>query len=135
MKYDAPETQHEQYIKNCLKQGSLKKMDDSDKRITWLGHFLRKSHIDEFPQLINIIKGEMSFIGPRPCLPFEVILYPSWSHKRFTVKPGITGLWQVSHSKNYNITDKLLYDIEYVNKRSFRKNISIIIKTFPTLIK
>ena len=103
-------------------------------RETYLGRFLRKTSLDELPQLINILKGEMSFIGPRP-LPIEYL--PHYSKQqllRFNVKPGITGLAQINGRCSLNWGQKFEFDVDYVKKKSMMLDIMIFIKTFKALI-
>lgn len=98
-------------------------------RITKVGNFIRKTSLDELPQLINIIRGDMSFVGPRPWLPILNDYYTENQKRRFLVRPGITGLAQVSGRKDLNILDRIELDIKYVNEVSFITDIKIIIKT------
>ncbi len=101
----------------------------NEQRMTKFGDFLRKSSLDEIPQLINIIKGDMSLIGPRPLRVRYLPYYTTDESIRHTVKPGVTGLAQVSGRNNLSWDDKLLYDIEYVKKISFTNDLMILIKT------
>ncbi len=104
--------------------------DINDKRITWFGKFLRKSGLDELPQLVNVIKGDMSIVGPRPEMPFIVETRKENYYKhRFLVKPGITGLWQISRDRNLQIHDNIEYDLYYVRNASFFLDMAIIILT------
>ncbi|HUU69924.1 MAG TPA: sugar transferase [Planctomycetota bacterium] len=112
---------------------------EHDFRTTWLGSFLRKTHIDELPQLINVLRGDMSLIGPRPERPFFVNQFrrsiPRYE-ERLTVRPGITGLAQVKHKYDETIDDvrtKLSYDLAYVNSMSWRTDIKIALWTFKTI--
>ncbi len=98
-------------------------------RITKVGNFIRKTSLDELPQLINIIRGDMSFVGPRPWLPILNDYYTENQKRRFLVRPGITGLAQVSGRKDLNILDRIDLDIKYVNEVSFLTDIKIILKT------
>lgn len=98
-------------------------------RITKLGNIIRKTSLDELPQLINIIRGDMSFVGPRPWLPILNDYYTENQKRRFLVRPGITGLAQVSGRKDLNILDRIELDINYVNEVSFITDIKIILKT------
>ncbi len=101
----------------------------NEQRMTKFGDFLRKSSLDEIPQLINIIKGDMSLIGPRPLRVRYLPYYTTDESIRHTVKPGVTGLAQVSGRNNLSWDDKLLYDIKYVKKISFTNDLMILIKT------
>lgn len=102
---------------------------DDQARITQTGLFLRKYHLDELPQLFNIIKGELSFIGPRPLLPEYDVLYSIEQKRRFTVKPGITGWAQVNGGNSISWREKLNYDIWYIQNHSLRLDLFIIYKT------
>lgn len=107
---------------------------DNDPRITKLGKFLRHSSIDELPQFINVIKGEMSIIGPRPEVPSIVETYNDTQRQVFKLKPGITGWAQIHGRDALSIEQKSVYDIEYVNKVSFLLDLKIVLLTFPALI-
>ena len=106
-----------------------------DPRITKFGSFLRKSSIDELPQIINILKNEMSFIGPRPPIPEEVLKYEVKHLKRVSVKPGITGLWQVTLRQDNDFDKWVQKDIEYIDNWSIFLDIKIAIKTFKEIFK
>ncbi len=105
-----------------------------DPRITRIGHFIRKTSIDELPQLINVLKGDMSLVGPRPPLPREVNEYSDYDTQRLLVQPGCTGLWQVSGRSNVGFEQMVEYDLEYIKNRSMFKDIKIILITFLQLI-
>jgi undecaprenyl-phosphate galactose phosphotransferase len=100
-----------------------------DPRITSVGKLLRKFSLDELPQLINVIKGEMSLVGPRPCLPYEYEVYKSWHKKRMSVRPGITGLWQVAGRSSVVFEDMILLDLYYIYNRSLTRDFSILYET------
>lgn len=104
-----------------------------DPRITKIGRFIRKTSIDELPQLISVLKGEMSLVGPRPSLPSEVEKFESWMLKRLEVKPGITCYWQVSGRNNICFEDWMKLDIDYVNHRNMQLDIKLIFKTIILL--
>ena len=104
-----------------------------DPRITKIGRFIRKTSIDELPQLINVLKGEMSLVGPRPSLPSEVEKFESWMLKRLEVKPGLTCYWQVSGRNNICFEDWMKLDIDYVNHRNMKLDIKLIFKTIILL--
>ena len=103
--------------------------DQNDPRITNIGKLLRKTSIDELPQLINIFKGDMSLVGPRPEMPFIVNEYNSVEKKRLLVKPGLTGLWQVSPYRNSAISHNLEYDFYYIENQSLVLDIVILFMT------
>lgn len=104
-----------------------------DPRITKVGKFIRKTSIDELPQLINILKGEMSLVGPRPSLPKEVAKFESWMLKRLEVKPGLTCYWQVMGRNDIDFEDWMKLDIKYVHDRNLWLDIKLIFKTFFVL--
>ena len=107
-----------------------------DPRITKVGHFLRKTSMDELPQLLNIIRGEMSLVGPRPCLPYEFEMYKDWHKKRLGVRPGITGLWQVAGRSEVAFEDMVLLDLYYVYNRNLPMDMSVVYATiFAVLAK
>src|SRR3954454_960670 len=105
-----------------------------DPRITRFGAFLRKSSLDELPQLWNVLRGEMSLVGPRPSIPYEVERYPESWHVRFDVRPGITGLWQVSGRSELTWEEMIRLDIDYVLRRSFWFNVKILLRTIPVVL-
>jgi lipopolysaccharide/colanic/teichoic acid biosynthesis glycosyltransferase len=100
-----------------------------DRRVTRVGNFLRKSSIDEIPQFINVIKGEMSLVGPRPAIPYEVEMYKPWHCRRLETKPGITGLWQVTARSSCDFDEFVKLDIQYIDQQSFWLDLKILIKT------
>lgn len=104
-----------------------------DPRITSVGKFIRKTSIDELPQLINILKGEMSLVGPRPSLPKEVDKFEPWMLERLEVKPGLTCYWQVMGRNDIDFEDWMKLDIKYVHDRNFWLDIKLIFKTFFVL--
>ena len=112
--------------------GPMFKMKD-DPRITKVGKFIRKTSIDELPQLINVLKGDMSLVGPRPSLPKEVEQFEPWMYKRIQVKPGLTCYWQVSGRNNIDFEDWMKLDIKYVRERSLLGDLKLVFKTFFVL--
>lgn len=106
----------------------------NDMRITRVGKYLRRISLDELPQIINVMKGEMSIVGPRPEIPEIVSTYTPEQKKALTIKPGITGLSQISGRDDLPIDVKLNYEIEYVERFSFTLDCKIVFKTIPTLI-
>ena len=107
----------------------------NDPRITKVGKFLRKFSLDELPQFINVVRGEMSIVGPRPAIPYEVDVYQPWQLGRLQAKPGITGLQQVSARCLISFDEQIKYDLEYIENQSFIEDVIIIIKTPLTIIK
>lgn len=110
------------------------KLDD-DPRITPLGAFLRRTSLDELPQLLNIIRGDMTLVGPRPCLPWEADLFPPRYQGRFMVRPGLTGLWQVSGRSTMGTLEMLELDLRYVRTRTMGVDIKILLQTLPALLR
>ncbi len=104
------------------------------KRVTPFGKFLRKFSLDETPQLFNVIKGDMSLVGPRPCLPYEYDNYDEWQKRRLSVIPGCTGLWQVTGRSQVNFNDSIVMDLYYINNISPWLDLQLILKTLPVMI-
>ena len=135
MRVNADTALHENHVTELIQNGKpLEKMDDQDPRIFPLGKFLRISGIDELPQLINVLRGEMSLVGPRPELPCSLQYCEPWHSRRFDTKPGLSGLWQVSGKTSTTFNEMMRLDISYVNKRSFWLDMVILLKTFPTIL-
>ncbi len=111
----------------------MTKLDGEDPRIIKGGRILRKVAVDELPQLINIIKGDMSLVGPRPCIPYEANEYQQWHAHRFSLLPGLTGLWQVSGKNKLTFQEMIRLDIAYENRMSLFFDLWIILRTFPTV--
>jgi lipopolysaccharide/colanic/teichoic acid biosynthesis glycosyltransferase len=110
------------------------KMDaHGDSRIIPFGLFLRSSGLDELPQIINVLRGEMSLVGPRPCLPYECGKYLPWQKERFNAVPGLTGLWQVSGKNRTTFVEMIRFDIQYSKTKSLWLDLKIILKTIPAL--
>ena len=112
--------------------GPMFKMKD-DPRVTKVGKFIRKTSLDELPQLWNVLKGDMSLVGPRPSLPKEVAQFEDWMHRRLEVKPGLTCYWQVSGRNNIDFEDWMKLDIRYVEERNLFVDIKLIFKTIFVL--
>ena len=106
-----------------------------DPRITMLGRFLRVSSIDELPQLFNIIAGDMSLVGPRPIVPAEVPKYGRWFSRYMSVKPGLTGLWQVSGRNDVSYRERVALDILFAKRSNFKLYVYIIMMTVPAVLK
>ncbi len=114
-------------------QGPLFKMRD-DPRRTPVGRFLRRTTLDEYPQLINVLKGEMSLVGPRPPLPREVAQYEEWQKGRLAIKPGLTGLWQVRGRSDLSFDEGVLMDLYYIENWSLRLYFQILLRTIPAVL-
>jgi exopolysaccharide biosynthesis polyprenyl glycosylphosphotransferase len=113
--------------------GPLFKLKD-DPRITRLGRVLRRTSIDELPQLINVVKGDMSLVGPRPALPAETSQYSEWVWRRLHVKPGVTGLWQVSGRSALSWEESVRIDLQYVNNWNLRLDFAILARTVRAVL-
>lgn len=124
----------EELLEHNEVDGAMFKMKD-DPRVTRIGKFIRKTSLDELPQLLNVVKGEMSLIGPRPPLEREVTEYSPRDMQRLLVKPGCSGLWQVSGRNEVSFDEMVDFDIEYIQKRSFMYDLKIIFKTIMIMIK
>jgi exopolysaccharide biosynthesis polyprenyl glycosylphosphotransferase len=105
-----------------------------DPRVTLVGRFIRKFSIDELPQLVNVLKGDMSIVGPRPPLPSEVARYEAWQLRRLSVRPGLTCLWQVSGRNAVGFRDWMLLDLEYIDHWSLAEDLSLIVRTVPVVV-
>ena len=103
-------------------------------RVTRVGHMIRRYSIDEVPQVINVLKGEMSWVGPRPHIPSEVARYRDWHRRRFDVLPGITGLAQVSGRKDLTLDDMVRRDLYYIENWSPWEDLQILLKTLPAVL-
>lgn len=128
----------EKHLETCP-QASLEWAENqklrNDPRITWLGSILRKSSLDELPQLFNILKGEMSCVGPRPVLPMELERYGPYRRAYKSARPGLTGLWQVSGRSNTSYDERVKFDRIYVRRWSLAFDIGILLRTIPVLFK
>jgi lipopolysaccharide/colanic/teichoic acid biosynthesis glycosyltransferase len=113
-------------------RGGLYKMTH-DPRITRVGGILRRFSIDELPQLINMLRGDMSLIGPRPAIPYEVQMYQDWHRRRLDAMPGLTGLWQVSGRNRLSFDEMVQLDIEYVEDWSLYRDLEILVRTLPAM--
>jgi len=109
--------------------GPMFKMKE-DPRVTKVGKFIRKTSIDELPQLVNVLKGEMSLVGPRPSLPKEVMEFEDWMMERLSVKPGLTCYWQISGRSDIKFEEWMELDVKYVEERNTLVDISLIFRTF-----
>ena len=135
MHHGAPEGAHERFVTSMISAlpatispDAIHKLQD-DLRITRFGRWLRRTSLDELPQLINVLRGEMSLVGPRPPLAYEVAKYEPWQHERLAVRPGITGLWQVSGRNRLTYFEMCEVDVRYVRTWSFSMDLRIILRT------
>ena len=141
MYHGADQRLHRQYMSKLI-NGEIKATEgrkglyklERDPRVTKVGRFLRKTSLDELPQLVNILRGEMSFVGPRPAIPYEVQQYKPWHRRRLAVKQGLTGLWQVQGRNELSFDEMVRLDLEYVQKRSLWLDLKIILKTIPVVL-
>lgn len=136
---------HREYVTNLIK-GELEKINQGDKetplfkmksdpRVTWVGKIIRRTSIDELPQFLNVLKGEMSLVGPRPPLPYEVEKYEPWHLRRILeVKPGITGLWQVHGRSSTSFDEMVRLDLRYVQNWSLWLDLKTLLKTVKAVI-
>ncbi len=107
----------------------------ADQRVTPIGRWLRRYSLDELPQLINVLKGDMSLVGPRPEMPFLVQRYQPWQRQRLLVAPGLTGLWQIMGRKDLPITQNLQHDFYYIRHRSLALDIWILLRTIAVVLR
>lgn len=140
MRLDADPRGHREYVTSLIKgqaadggRENLYKLAVDD-RITPVGRWIRHWSLDELPQLFNVIAGNMTLVGPRPAIPYEVAEYPTWYLRRFSVKPGLTGLWQVSGRSERTYEEMVRLDIEYTQSRSLLLDLSILARTPWTVI-
>ncbi len=134
MYVDADERVHAQYMRDRIRNGLPLLKLQRDPRITRLGRFLRASSLDELPQLINVLRGEMSLVGPRPALPYEVELYDEQVRRRLDVRPGITGLAQVCSRGRGTFSEYTRYDLEYVRRHTVWLDLVILLRTVPAVL-
>jgi exopolysaccharide production protein ExoY len=138
LKFRSMKVRHDEVItqaqQESAERGQLIKMH-GDPRITRVGRFLRRTSLDELPQLINVLKGEMSLIGPRPLLPFMLEPHPEFREARAQVRPGITGLWQIrDRENNTNALSMLPHDLEYIHRFSLWLDLSILLSTVGAVL-
>lgn len=142
MRVDASDAAHRAYVRRLLTEDAppagapdgLFKLA-ADPRITRLGGWLRRTSLDELPQLINVVRGEMSLVGPRPVLPWEAELFEAPARARFLTRPGLTGLWQVSGRSRLTMRQALELDVEYVRRQSLWLDLTILARTVPTFFR
>jgi lipopolysaccharide/colanic/teichoic acid biosynthesis glycosyltransferase len=136
MQTGADTATHRQHLGYLMRKDvPMVKMDaQGDHRIIPFGLLLRSSGLDELPQVFNVLRGEMSLVGPRPCLPYEYEQYLPWQKKRFSALPGLTGLWQVSGKNRTTFTEMIQLDIAYAHRQTLWLDLIIILKTLPALL-
>jgi lipopolysaccharide/colanic/teichoic acid biosynthesis glycosyltransferase len=105
-----------------------------DPRVTTIGRFIRKFSIDELPQLVNVLRGEMTIVGPRPPIPQEVEKYEAWQRRRLSVRPGITCVWQVSGRNEISFEEWMYLDMQYIDNWSLGQDLRLIFKTVPVVL-
>lgn len=146
MSWEADDRIHRDYVASLIEgnnqtinQGNIEAplyKIKSDPRVTWVGRILRSTSMDELPQFFNVLKGDMSLVGPRPPLPYEAERYQSWHFRRiFEMKPGITGLWQVEGRSRTSFDDMVRLDLEYIRNCSLMFDIRILLKTIKVVLR
>jgi lipopolysaccharide/colanic/teichoic acid biosynthesis glycosyltransferase len=136
MRAAADSAPHREYVRELIARGADSETAEGglyklavDDRVTTIGRWLRKTSLDELPQLWNVVRGQMSMVGPRPVIPYEVEQYPEWYLARFAVRPGITGLWQVNGRNQRTYEEMVEFDIQYAERQSLRLDVLILAKT------
>jgi exopolysaccharide production protein ExoY len=138
MKQNADVTGHKNHTIHLIQSSDIPMMKldaKGDSRLIPFGSLLRASGLDELPQLLNVLRGDMSLVGPRPCVPYEYEQYLPWQKQRFGVAPGLTGLWQVSGKNLTTFNEMINLDIYYGKHQSFWFDLKIIAKTIPALFE
>ncbi len=131
---DSDESVHQKKIKTMMQNGQALDKDRNDPRVTRIGRFIRKVSLDELPQFWNVLVGEMTLVGPRPSLPYEVALYNERDWQRLSGFPGLTGIWQVYGRSAVTFTDMVNMDIEYLEEQSLLQDLKLIILTLPVML-
>jgi lipopolysaccharide/colanic/teichoic acid biosynthesis glycosyltransferase len=132
---EARKKQVAEFIKSREKvqaEGSTKIVNEA--RVTRVGKWIRKLSLDEFPQLINVLRGEMSIVGPRPCLPYEWDHYEQWHKRRMSVLPGLPGIWQVTGRSVVGFEDMVILDLHYIQNASMILDLRVMLKTIPVIL-
>jgi len=146
MRVDADDLLHREFAKNYINgdtakigipsaSGQIVYKPNGDNRITRVGKFLRQTSLDELPNLVNVLKGEMSVVGPRPVVRYEVEQYSKWHLQRLAVLPGLTGLPQIRGRGRLTFEKAIRLDLEYIERRCLLLDIEIVLQTFPVLLK
>jgi lipopolysaccharide/colanic/teichoic acid biosynthesis glycosyltransferase len=136
MDEDSPESPHRQALQTWFAGAPVPDgyKPACDPRVTRAGRMLRRLSLDELPQLLNVLRGDMSLVGPRPALPYEIPLYEPWYFERLQAKPGMTGLWQVSGRHHRSGPEMMELDVRYVRERSLRLDLGILFRTLPAML-
>jgi lipopolysaccharide/colanic/teichoic acid biosynthesis glycosyltransferase len=142
MHLSAEQARHRDHVRHLIRGGSGDAASSTaawvpiplDPRVTRLGSFLRRSHLDELPQLINIVRGDMSLVGPRPPIPYEVEVYEAWHLSRLSVIPGLTGLWQATGWGRLSFDEGVALDLAYIQRRSFWFDLGLILRTLWQIV-
>jgi lipopolysaccharide/colanic/teichoic acid biosynthesis glycosyltransferase len=137
MHLNASQTTHREHVKDLITSSSpmIKLDDENDGRLIRGGSWIRASGLDELPQLINIVRGDMSIVGPRPCIPYEYEMYQPWQRRRCEAPPGLTGLWQVSGKNRTTFSQMVNLDIDYARRMSLWLDIRILVRTPIAVLK
>jgi lipopolysaccharide/colanic/teichoic acid biosynthesis glycosyltransferase len=143
MRVDTDERLHREYAQQFINgksenhprpvNGQVFKITN-DPRVTSVGRLLRKTSLDELPQLFNIMRGEMSLVGPRPPIAYEIAHYKEWHRRRLEAKPGLTGLWQVSGRSSVPFNEMVLMDLYYIDNWSLWSDVKILLRTIPVIV-
>lgn len=134
MRHGADSAVHRDHVLALISENAPAPKLTADVRVTRLGRLLRRTSLDELPQLWNVLRGHMSLVGPRPPIPYEVGAYPPHWLARFAVKPGITGQWQVSGRSTVSLEEMIRMDVDYVGRRSVWLNLGILLRTVPAVL-
>lgn len=144
MRTGADDRTHREYQKQYIAGDPQTNQGDDDRpvyklqrdsRVTRVGRILRRLSLDELPQLLNVLRGDMSVVGPRPPIPYEVEFYELWHRKRLEMKPGLTGLWQVSGRNRLSFEEMVKLDLFYIENWSLRLDLKIILRTLPVMVR
>lgn len=136
MFYKNDDTIHQEYMKELITNGAERDVYKitNDPRVTYIGRIIRKFSLDELPQFLNVLKGDMSVVGPRQCTIDEFQHYKEWHKRRVEGKPGITGLWQVRARSEVNYDEMVMLDLYYIKRRNFLFDLKIMIETIPVML-
>jgi lipopolysaccharide/colanic/teichoic acid biosynthesis glycosyltransferase len=138
MRTDAGDRIHREAVKRTAElsrkeAGVYKSLEDP--RVTRFGRFLRAWNLDELPNLVNVLRGEMSIVGPRPALEYELPYYKDWYYQRFAVRPGLTGLWQVKRADAEDFDEMVRMDVDYVSRMSVWLDLRLVAQTIPSIVR